>query len=228
MFSGTGPGLQTGDGCSVELYRLLPYFGELDPVRAFLPHASSVLELGSGAGRLTRQLLSWGLRPTAVDFSSDMLAHLPEGTERICSSIQDLHLRRSSDVVLLASCLINHPDESVRAEYARCAGRHLRVGGRFIVERHDPDWLETVECGPVGTGAPVRVFVDRVDRGVGSVAMQLRWELDGQSWSQEFAACALRENQIERELAAAGFGRVSWHGPGRRWAVAQWGAADAT
>ena len=62
VFSGTGPGVQTGDGCSVELYRLLPYFGELDPVRMFLPPGVSVLELGSGTGRLTRQLLSWGAR----------------------------------------------------------------------------------------------------------------------------------------------------------------------
>jgi len=37
VFSGAGPGVQTDDGCSVELYRDLPYFGELgdilDPLR---------------------------------------------------------------------------------------------------------------------------------------------------------------------------------------------------
>lgn len=223
MFSGAGPGVQTGDGCSVELYRLLPYFGELDPVRVFLPGGASVLELGSGAGRLTRQLLLWNLRPTAVDFSTDMLAHLPEGAERVCSSIQDLHLKRAFDVVLLASCLINHPDESVRREYALCAARHVGTGGRLIVERHDPDWLETVESGQVGAGGAVQVFVDEVDRRVDSIAMQLRWEVNGQSWSQQFEVCALRESQIERELAAVGFRGVSWHGPRRRWAVAQLG-----
>jgi len=72
-FSGSGPGTQARDGCSVELYRRLPYFGELDAVREYLPYGVRVLELGCGTGRLTRKLLEWGTRPTSVDNSPKML-----------------------------------------------------------------------------------------------------------------------------------------------------------
>jgi SAM-dependent methyltransferase len=220
--------VQTDDGCSVELYRRLPYFGELDSIRSVFPYGSSVLELGAGCGRLTRVLLGWGVRPTAVDFSHDMLAHIPDGVERVCSSIQDLRLERTFDVVLLASCLINHPDEDVRGEFLHCAARHLHPGGRFILERHDPDWLESAPLGEVAGARLVRVFVDAVDRSQGVIAMSIRYDLEGQSWSQEFSASALNELEIERELANAGFVGISWHGAARRWAVALRGGNDAT
>ena len=227
MFRGTGPGVQTADGCSVELYRRLPYLGELDAVRQFLPHAATVLELGAGTGRLTRVLLEWSLQPTAVDFSADMLAHIPVGAERVCSAIDELRLEREFDVVLLASCLINHPDENVRREYVRCAVRHLGPGGRFVLERHDPDWLESVKPGTVVTAGPARVRVDRVSRTEGVASMRLQYELEGQSWSHEFSASALREREIEKLLAEFGLVDVSWHGPTRRWAVAPRGGDAA-
>ena len=69
-FSGSGPGVRTSDGCSVELYRQLPYLGELDDILGGVPAGSSVLELGCGAGRLTRPLVERGLSVTAVDNSA--------------------------------------------------------------------------------------------------------------------------------------------------------------
>jgi len=76
-FLGSGPGPQARDGCSVELYRSLPYLGEIDCVRPLLYPGSSVLELGCGTGRLTRFLLDLGLRVTAVDNSPEMLLAVP-------------------------------------------------------------------------------------------------------------------------------------------------------
>jgi hypothetical protein len=69
VFSGSGPGVRTRDGRPVELYRSLPYRGDLDGVCELLRVGTSVLELGAGAGRLTRKLLGWGLNLTAVDNS---------------------------------------------------------------------------------------------------------------------------------------------------------------
>lgn len=93
-FSGTGPGVRTPDGCSVELYRRLPYMGELDDIEAALGAHDAVLELGCGTGRLCARMQASGLRVTGVDESAEMLAHLPAGVEAVCSTIEALDLRR--------------------------------------------------------------------------------------------------------------------------------------
>ena len=77
VFEGEGPGAQTSDGCSVELYRDLPYLGELDDILGELRNGSHILELGCGTGRLTRQLVRQGLSVTGVDNSAEMLAGMP-------------------------------------------------------------------------------------------------------------------------------------------------------
>jgi len=61
----------------------MPYLGELDDVRPLLTPGTSVLELGAGAGRLTRKLLEWGLNVTAVDNSADMLVYVPGDANRV-------------------------------------------------------------------------------------------------------------------------------------------------
>ncbi|GAA2668952.1 hypothetical protein [Nonomuraea recticatena] len=50
MNSGTGPGTITPDGSPVEFYTLLP------PGEAATPPNGTVLELGSGVGRVTHHL----------------------------------------------------------------------------------------------------------------------------------------------------------------------------
>ena len=45
-FTGTGPGSQTHDGCSVELYRRARYAGEIDHLRSHFLAGTSVLDLG--------------------------------------------------------------------------------------------------------------------------------------------------------------------------------------
>src|SRR5437879_2327630 len=88
FFSGSGPGERTSDGCSVALYARMPYLGELDDVRPLLTPGTSVLELGAGAGRLTRKLLEWGLNVTAVDNSADMRVYVPGDANRVVSDIE--------------------------------------------------------------------------------------------------------------------------------------------
>ncbi|WP_410587592.1 hypothetical protein [Amycolatopsis sp. lyj-23] len=59
----------TADGSPVDVYRLLPPDGEAEIVYAAVPPGASILELGSGAGRVThpllefRAMLSRGTRP---------------------------------------------------------------------------------------------------------------------------------------------------------------------
>lgn len=220
LFSGTGPGVQSADGCSVELYRRLPYMNELAPVRAFLRDGATVLELGCGTGRITRTLAAWGLVPTAVDESQEMLAHLPAGVAAVCSRIETLQLPQRFDVVLLASCLVNHPDHDTRTSFLACAARHLRPSGRLLLERHDPAWLARVASGPAGGFGSLKIFAENVARSEGQVRMRLRYELDDQAWWHEFSAAPLTEREIEFRLSAHGFANTSWHGSNRRWAAA--------
>lgn len=64
--AGPGPGAQTSDGCSVELYRDLPHLGELDDILDELRHGSQALDFGGGTGRLTRRLPAQGMSVTGV------------------------------------------------------------------------------------------------------------------------------------------------------------------
>lgn len=219
-FGGDGPGPQTHDGCSVELYRLLPYAGEIEFMGTEIPAGSSILELGCGTGRLTRKLLSWGYAVTAVDDSGDMLRHLPDGAIPVHSRIESLSLAKRFDAVLLASCLINHPDPPVRASFLSTAARHLDPGGVFLLERHDPAWLMTVDESYTGRIGDVALNMVRVARTGKRVQMELAYESGSDTWKQRFVAEALDEDSIEGALEEAGFDRPEWLDSKRRWVKA--------
>ena len=74
--TGTGPGEITDDGCAVELYTLLPPFGEAEIVHAAVPEGASILELGCGTGRILKPLAELGHRVHGVDDSPGMLARV--------------------------------------------------------------------------------------------------------------------------------------------------------
>jgi len=149
FFSGSGPGERTSDGCSVSLYARMPYLGELDSVRPLLTPGASVLELGAGAGRLTRKLLERGLNVTAVDNSADMLAYVLEMRIVVVSDIENLRLVDTFDN--RAACELSGQssvcvDQSIVAATARY---HVAPGGQLLVECHDAD--STPKCAG-GTG----------------------------------------------------------------------------
>ena len=219
-FSGSGPGVRTPDGCSVELYRALPYLGELDDVLERIPAGADVLELGCGPGRLTRVLLARGCGVVAVDNSPEMLAALPAQAVPVHAGIESLALDASFDIALLASGLVNHPDPALRAAFLGAARRHLRPGGRLFVQRHDPAWLRTAQAGSGRGDGPWRIEVEAAERdGDGDrVAMTIRYgEADARAWRHSFVAEALDDAAVERALAAAGFAAPAWLGARRRW-----------
>jgi SAM-dependent methyltransferase len=200
-FSGSGRGVQTRDGCSVEFYRQLPYMGELDPLQRFLHAGASVLELGCGTGRLTRVLLERGLAVTAVDNSPEMLAHLPAAAHAVCADIEHLGLSSKFDAVLLASHLVNHPAEDVRHAFVRCARLHAHESTHVLVQHHDPAWLKNVRAGYESAAGGFRVRVESVSRDDPQVSMTLAFSIAGETWRQSFAAVPLEREQIESLLA---------------------------
>jgi SAM-dependent methyltransferase len=223
-FSGEGPGRQTPDGCSVDLYRRMPYLGELEDVIGLFTAGASVLELGCGTGRLCARLSLAGCAVTGVDESADMLAALPAHVRPVHSSIGDLSLNDHYDAVLLASHLINHPDPPLRLAFVQCARRHLKPGGLFVLERHDPDWLRTARPGPAGEVRDVTIHLEDVTREEPLVRMRLRYELQGQVWRHAFTAGSLSEADVEALLVEGGFAEIRWRGERRLWASAT--AAD--
>lgn len=73
----SGPGAITPDGCAVDLYALLPPGREPEIIHIAAGSAvASILELGSGTGRVTDALVKIGHPVVAVDESPEMLAHV--------------------------------------------------------------------------------------------------------------------------------------------------------
>ena len=214
---GSGPGMQTADGCSVELYRQLPYHGELEPIRASFESGSKVLELGCGTGRHTRQMLEWGAIVTAVDNSAEMLTAVPSEATKVLGNIESLELGEQFSLVVLASNLINHPAADVRQALLRVARRHLAIGGMVLVERHDPEWLAKAQVGKQGSVGGVSLFVEYAEREKELVRITLRYEIGNQAWRQSFEAVVLQEAEVEAMLAEAGFAGHTWLGSKRRW-----------
>src|ERR1700722_18205736 len=113
---GSGPGVITPDGCAVDFYALMPDFGEPGIVHEAAGAGASILELGAGAGRVTHPLIALGHSVVAVDESPEMLAHV-RGARTVVASIEDLDLGERFDVVVLASHLVNVPDDDLLAAF---------------------------------------------------------------------------------------------------------------
>lgn len=221
LFQGNGPGLQTQDGCSVELYKRLPYAGDVEFLASLNPAGQSVLELGCGTGRITRRLLELGFAVTAVDNSAEMLAHAPQEALLIQSDIEDLALDERFDVVLLPSCLINHAQARVRRAFVSAAAHHVKTAGQFFLERQDPAWLSSVASGPLGERQGIRLDVEAVDRQGDVVSMTLRYTQDQSIWRHSFSHMVLSDLALQQLLGEKGFGPLAWLDERRCWAVAR-------
>jgi SAM-dependent methyltransferase len=205
------------DGSPVELYALLPELGEGERVAQAVPAGGSILELGCGTGRITRQLLRLGYRVTAVDESPQMLARV-EGAETVCSRIEGLDLGRRFEAVLLASNLITaKPDQ--RRRFLETCRRHADV---VVVEGLRLGWSpangETgwTESGEVRS----RLRIDRIEGGVVYGAVDYAARLD--AWRHEFAMGVFADqSELDEALGEAGLRFDRWIGDeGGRWFAA--------
>jgi SAM-dependent methyltransferase len=180
------------DGSPVEVYSRLPELGEGEVLASAVPEGASVLELGCGAGRITRQLVRLGYRVTAVDESPEMLAQVRDA-ETVRAQIEGLELDRRFDAVLLASNLVNADPARRRAFLATCR-RHADL---VIVEGLPLAW--SPQDGETALGDVLsRLRVDRIDGGV--VHGEMEYETEGRTWRHSFA---MRVFADESELNAA-------------------------
>ncbi|WP_326567230.1 class I SAM-dependent methyltransferase [Amycolatopsis rhabdoformis] len=214
----------TPDGCPVELYLQLPAAGEPEIVHDAIPSGASILELGSGCGRVTHPLLDLGHEVVAVDESPEMLAHV-RGAKTVCTPIADLHLDREFDVVLLASHLINTPDPSARHALLTAARRHLTPSGRLLVEWHPPDWFDHVTPGPGGHLGEVAVSLHNLVHEADLLSATVQYEAANRVWHQEFTCRRLDPPALHEALTSADLTFDRWVTDDRDWFSAR-GVAD--
>ncbi|RSN10126.1 class I SAM-dependent methyltransferase [Streptomyces sp. WAC 05977] len=208
-------GAFTADGCPVEVYRLLPPGDEPGIVHAAIPEGASILELGSGAGRITHALLDLGHPVVAVDDSPEMLADVR--ADKVCSKIEELRLDRVFDAVLLGSHLVNSASAVDREAFLSTARAHVAPGGRVLVEWHPPEWFESVRDGQGGTLGRVGVRLDQVVRDGDLLSAVVRYSAAGRSWSQPFTCRRLGEAALNIALTRAGLVFERWFADDRTW-----------
>ena len=213
---GTGPGIITPDGCAVDFYAQLPDFGEPAIVHDAAGAGASILDLGCGAGRITRPLAALGHEVVAVDESPDMLAHV-RGAQTVCARIEDLDLGRRFDAVLLASHLINVPDESARRALLTACSRHVADDGCVIIQQHAPDWFDAAgEAESTRDGVVYRLRdVSRPAPNLLSATVE--YVVGGRCWSQTFTASRLDDTELAATLAAAGLRLDRYLSESRAW-----------
>jgi SAM-dependent methyltransferase len=202
------------DGSPVDLYALLPERGEGTRVAQAVPSGGSILELGCGTGRITRQLLRLGYRVTAVDEDEAMLAHI-EDAETICAGIEHLALKRRFDAALLASNLITTPDPQRQAFLETCR-RHAEI---VVVEGLELGWQPMDDETKLGD-LTSRFLVERIEDGV--VHGVVEYETTTRSWRHAFAMRVFSDREeLDDALGAAGLRLDKWlDRDGGRWFVA--------
>ena len=202
------------DGSPVELYERLPALGEGALVEAALPPPATVLELGCGTGRMTRQLVARGYRVTAVDESPEMLAHV-SGAETGCASIEALDLQRTFDVVLLASNLLS-VEPARRRTFLETCRRH---GGLVVVETLPVGWRPNEGETRIGD-VTSRLRLDAFD---GRLAVgEVEYEAGGRRWSHAFEMHVFAtEEELRAALAEGGLELDRWLDETRGWFCAR-------
>ena len=214
-YAGSGPGDFSPDGCAVDLYARLPAEDEPEIIAAAVPPPATLLELGCGAGRVTRELTRLGYEVTAVDESAAMLARV-EGARTVRSPIEDLALPGTFDVVLLGSFLVHGP--TAAALLATCR-RHVDHDGFVLIQREGADWHTRVPRErAIGAGV-ARVVSDVEDRD-GLRSVHVEYEFPDARWTQTFRTRPLTVEQFERLLVGAGLFVDRYLTPDGTWVAA--------
>lgn len=228
--AGTGPGAITDDGCSVDLYALLPQRGEAELINAAVPEGASVLELGCGTGRITRGLLALGHTVTGVDFSTDMLARMPADARTVHSDIALLRLDERFDVVTLTSNMVNGDPPQTLA-FLRTARAHMAAHSLLVIERLHPRWADPEFVA--GYAAPrtrdcLTQSLHDIEGDGTVISMTIRYRHDdGRVWTQSATMHAHGDDVLSSLLAQANLRPVRWLDDENDWLLAAVATADA-
>jgi SAM-dependent methyltransferase len=207
------------DGSPVDLYASMPAFGEADIVHAAIPAGAEILELGCGAGRMTRELLRLGHPVIAVDESREMLARV-SGARTVWSRIEQLVLRRRMPVVLLASRVVNQAERSARSALLAACRRHVADDGAVLIETYPRGWHPEAGSNSARGGLSMTLVEASWDGGVMTGVVE--YELNGRRWRHgPFRARPLHEDELRTEMTEAGLHLERWLDEARTWLLAR-------
>ncbi|WP_395108791.1 class I SAM-dependent methyltransferase [Actinomadura sp. SCN-SB] len=227
---GTGPGAIAPDGSAVEFYAALPPGdGEAALVHGALRPGAAVLELGSGAGRVTLPLAALGHPVVAVDESPGMLARIDAagaaGVRTVRSRIQDLDLGERFGGVLLMSFLICY---GPREDLLRACHRHLGDDGVLIVQRESPAWFDAAAPSRwERDGVRYRLF-DVRRPAADLLTASIEYSTGDRTWVHTFTSRRLADHDLDGTLARAGLRFGRFLDDGRTWFTAHRAPAAAT
>jgi len=157
---------------------------------------------------MTRRLLELGHPVTGVDIDDSMLRHAPRQASLVEADIESLVLNQTFPVVLLASNLINAPDDVKRKRLLSACARHVAGDGVVILQRYDPglgDWQvrDWVQRGPI------EVRVADCHRQGDTFGITVQYRFGERHWSHSFSALLLDDSALAAESRECG---LAWGG----------------
>jgi SAM-dependent methyltransferase len=222
--TGTGPGPITPDGCAVDLYLLLQPRGEAELIHAAVHEGASILELGCGTGRITRGLLALGHPVTGVDFSAEMLAHMPAQAHTVLADIATLHLDARFEVVTLTSNMVSGDDAQCLA-FLRAARAHVAPDGLVIIERLHPRWGDPETMRTLAapkTRDHITGSLHDIEGDGTRITMTIRYEHDdGRVWTQRATMLARSDEALAALLREAWLDPARWLDEDADWLAAR-------
>jgi SAM-dependent methyltransferase len=196
------------DGSPVAFYRRLPATGEPELIHGLVAPGASVLDLGCGPGRIAGPLADLGHPVTGVDDGSGMIAALPAGVVGVLADARTARLGRRFDAVLLASHLVNAPDDG--PAFVATAAAHVATGGVVIGETYPPGWDPAATVGRETRLGDARITLLRADVAGDRLEAEVRYGVDGLEWTQPFSARLLDEAGLRSILADHGLTFDRW------------------
>lgn len=193
------------DGSPVALYAALGPLGEPELIHAAVPAGSEILELGSGAGRITHPLVALGHRVVAVDNSEEMLASI-RGAETVLADMETLALGRRFPVVLLASNFINEADDTQRRMYLDCCARHVLPDGQVLLQGFPRGWRPSTNWMEQGS---VRFRLRHYESDGALVSGEMEYVVDGSTLVHTFVSRLLTQEELDEDLHSVGLERRS-------------------
>lgn len=197
------------DGSPVGAFAALPPGPAPALIDSALPPAATILDLGSGAGRIAHALCDLGHRVTCVDQSPEMLDHVDDALERHLADIEGLDLGARFDAVLLASFLVNTPHEHQRAEFLAACARHVAPGGVVLIQRLDPELVPIAVDAESEDGGVVYAMADVHHDGTRFEAT-MAFVMGDERWQHRYAGEVLDDEALAAALAPHGL-TVSRH-----------------